>query len=365
LTITYLALGRAGMKRLDSERRALNPPKKHPMVSIIVAAYRSQKTIARTLESASKIDYPRKEIIVINDSQDSTPSIARSFGARVVQNRKRMGKPHGLNTATKLARGDLLFILDSDTTASRDTLKRIVPWFSDDAVAAVMPRYLLRNRRGIARLASLENLFTFAILRVHMFFGSMAGFRGCSVVIRKSILEKHPWPNTLLEDNHLSATLLKHGHRIIWEPRAVTWTDEPATMGELKRQRRRWGEGAFLAFREHKRFYLRSTQFMTFLYPYLTLGAVWCLLMLSLLLSPVLFPALTIPILTEIVIMFIATYLHTLIFLYLGGGRFLPLQSLAFMLIYMPITSCSYSLGVLTGIRRRKHGRTELNFRNW
>lgn len=363
LTALYLVVGRAGMARLNRERRGLKSG--HPLVSIIIPAYRSQKTIGETLSSARALDYPKKEIIVVNDSRDGTPSIARSHGARVIQNPKRMGKPASLNMATKAARGSLLFFLDSDTMASRDCLRRMVPWFSRRDVAAVMPRYLLRNKSPVSRLASLENLFTFTLLRLHMFFGSLGGFRGCSVLLRRDLILKHPWPDTLLEDNHLSATLASQGYRIIWEPGATAWTREPGSMRSLRDQKMRWGEGAYLTFREHWRFYLGSPQFITFLYPYLALGITAGMLILLLVASLAAFPSLTAPILMELSLLFAAMYLHSLIFLYLGGGGILPVKTLGFMLLYFPVMTYSYFLGVLAGIRRKRRGMRELHFRRW
>lgn len=365
LTAAYLILGKLGISRLERERSSLKLPRLLPLISIIIPAYQSSGTIAKTLESARKADYPHKEIIVINDSQDNTPSIARSYGARVIQNKKRLGKPAALNRATREARGEILFFLDADTTISRTCLKRLIPWFSLKEVAAVMPKYLLRDGNPLSRLASFENLFTFALLRVHMFFGSMAGFRGCSVAIRKGVLEKNPWPDTLLEDNHLSATLAGQGHRIIWEPRAISYTQEPGTFGETSKQKRRWGEGAALAFAHHRRFYITSPQFITFLIPYFALGIASTLLFLSLLASTILFPTLTFPLLIELVMFFIAMYIHTLLFLYLGGREWYPLSTLRFMLIYFPVMLHSYSRGVLSGIKRKKVKKKELHFRDW
>lgn len=365
ITAIYVLLGRLGMSRLARERASLKPPQKLPLVSIIIPAYNSQKTIAQTLKSAKAIDYPKKEIIVVNDSSDGTPAIARSYGARVIQNRKRIGKSAALNRAAGTARGELLFFLDADTTVSRDSLKWLVPWFSEKDVAAVMPRYHLRNNHPVARLANIENIFTFALLKVHMFFRSIGGFRGCSIIIRSDVLKDHPWPDTLMEDNHLAATLLSRGYRIIWEPLSTAYTTEPETREEIKCQKRRWGEGAYLAFRRHRRYYLRSPQFMIFFYPYFALGIATGLLTFSLLLSPFLFPSLTAPITTELILIFISMHFHTLIFLYVGSGEFLPARTLRFMVMYFPVMTYSYFRGVLSGIKRKKRGKNELHFRHW
>jgi len=198
-----------------------------------------------------------------------------------------------------------------------------------------------------------------------MFFGGMVGFRGCSVLIRRDILERHPWPETLMEDNHLSATLASQGHRIVWEPLAVTHTREPGTTHELRRQKRRWGEGAYLAFRGHWRFYLGSPQFISFFYPYFALGIATGLLSILLILSPLLFPSLAAPIIIELVSVFVAMYLHSLILFRTGGGGFLPLRTLRFMLLYFPTMTTSYFRGILEGIVRKRKGRHELHFSDW
>jgi peptidoglycan-N-acetylglucosamine deacetylase len=365
ITAAYVILGRLGMSRIARERPASPPSKKRPMVSIIIPAYKSQATIEKTLMSVRDLDYPRKEVIVVNDSRDNTPEIARRYKARVIQNRKRLGKAMALNRAQKAARGELIFVLDSDTTVSSDCLKRLVPWFSLKNVAAVMPRYLLANDGPVSRLADLENTFTFALLRVHAFFGSLAGFRGCSIMLRKDVLLENPWPDTLLEDNHLAATLVQKGYRIIWEPLAITYTSEPETLGEVKKQKKRWGEGAYLAFRSHRRFYMRSKQFMIFFYPYFALNIATGLLVLSLALSPLLFPGMAVPIVLDLAGIFMAMYVHTLIFLYLGSGKALPGRTIMFMTRYFPVMIYSYSRGVLSGMRRKRNGDREMNFRYW
>ncbi len=366
ITALYLILGRSGMARLQKERAGLPKSDKHPpLVSIIIPAYNASRTIGHALKSANAQDYPRKEVIVVNESNDSTPTIVRSHGARLIQNKKRLGKANALNAAIPHARGDLLFFLDSDTTIDRTCLSRLVPWFSRKDVSAVMPRYGLRNNVPVARLAHVENIFTFALLRVHLFFGSIAGFRGCSVMIRKSVMKKHPWPNTLMEDNHLAATLVSRGHRIIYEPNARARTDEPETISELRRQKNRWGEGAYLAFKKHRSYYLRSPQFMIFFYPYFALGIITGLLVLGLLASPLLFPGLALPIIAELVVIFISMYFHTLIFLKLGGGGFLPGRTFKFMTVYFSIMTYAYFRGILRGIKRKKSGRKELNLESW
>ena len=364
MTAAYLVLGWRGMSKLRDERKSLKLPKKPPMVSIVIPAFRSEKRIHETLKSARDIDYPNKEIIVVNDSMDKTPEIARRFGARVLQNKKRMGKPFGLNRATRAARGEYIFVLDSDTVANKDVLKKMVPWLSRDRVAAVMPKYLLKNDGWLSRLAEADGFFMYALLKVHLAFGSILGFRGCNVLLRKDVLMKHPWPDVLIEDNYLAADLNKEGYRVIWEPEAITHTEEPNDFKSLREQRKRWGEGVYFTIQCHKHFYVKTPQFMLFFYPYVILGIATSILLMVLLLSPMFFPTLTGPLISELVWIFIAMYVHTVIFLKSGSERFMPLRAFLLMTAYYPVIAYSYSQGILRGFRRRKQG-CKLNLKSW
>ena len=43
--------------------------------SIVVPTYNEENDIAGTLDALTSLDYPDKEIIVVDDSTDSTPAI--------------------------------------------------------------------------------------------------------------------------------------------------------------------------------------------------------------------------------------------------------------------------------------------------
>jgi len=59
-----------------------NPKSEMPLVSIVVAAYNSAATIARCIEALLALDYPDREIIVVdNASSDDTLAIARRYCA--------------------------------------------------------------------------------------------------------------------------------------------------------------------------------------------------------------------------------------------------------------------------------------------
>ena len=88
-----------------------------PLVSILIPAYNAEEWISDTLNSALGQTWPRKEIIVVDDSsKDRTAEVARQFASKGV---KVVTIPNGgaaaaRNHALSLAQGDYIQWLDAD-----------------------------------------------------------------------------------------------------------------------------------------------------------------------------------------------------------------------------------------------------------
>jgi cellulose synthase/poly-beta-1,6-N-acetylglucosamine synthase-like glycosyltransferase len=59
--------------------------------------------------------------------------------------------------------------------------------------------------------------------------------------------------DTLAEDTDLTMALERAGWRVTYEERAVAWTEAPATLGQLWKQRYRWCYGTLQAVWKHRR----------------------------------------------------------------------------------------------------------------
>jgi cellulose synthase/poly-beta-1,6-N-acetylglucosamine synthase-like glycosyltransferase len=57
---------------------------------------------------------------------------------------------------------------------------------------------------------------------------------------------------TLAEDTDLTMALCRDGWRVVYEERAVAWTEAPASLGALWRQRYRWCYGTIQAMWKHR-----------------------------------------------------------------------------------------------------------------
>jgi chlorobactene glucosyltransferase len=111
------------------------PPDPAPLISVCIPARNEERNIRACVEAVLAQDYPRFEVIVLDDrSTDSTPEILHSHAA---QNDKLKilsgadlpigwaGKPHALFQAARSARGEWLCFIDADTFLSPETLSSV------------------------------------------------------------------------------------------------------------------------------------------------------------------------------------------------------------------------------------------------
>lgn len=102
----------------------------HCFVSIIMAAYNAEQTIAKSIESALGQSYRDFELIVINDcSTDKTRSIVESYRfkdsrLRLINNKVNCGVSLTRHTGLQNARGEYIAILDSDDSWDKNKLQR-------------------------------------------------------------------------------------------------------------------------------------------------------------------------------------------------------------------------------------------------
>jgi glycosyltransferase involved in cell wall biosynthesis len=95
-----------------------------PLVSILIPAYNAEPWIADTIRSALAQDWPRKEIVVVDDgSRDRTLAIAREFAGRevAVVTQENQGAAAARNRAYAACQGDYIQWLDADAGPRQDS----------------------------------------------------------------------------------------------------------------------------------------------------------------------------------------------------------------------------------------------------
>lgn len=117
--------------------------KNYPKVSIIVLNYNGKKWLDDCFQSLAEVDYPNFEVVMVdNDStDDSVDYIRKKYDwVRVIESGRNGGFAFGMNTGIKRTEGEYVFILDNDTIATKDFLRRLVEVAeSDHKIGVVSP----------------------------------------------------------------------------------------------------------------------------------------------------------------------------------------------------------------------------------
>ncbi|WP_433327705.1 bifunctional polysaccharide deacetylase/glycosyltransferase family 2 protein [Spirillospora sp. CA-294931] len=263
LTVLRLAvlLGFARFHVGRVRRRPQGPPFA-PRVSVIVPAYNEEAGIGATVRSLLNTGHGAPiEIIVVDDgSTDRTAEIVETMthlgGVRLIR-QPNGGKPSALNTGIAAARAEIVVLVDGDTVFQRDTIGNLVAPLADPSVGAVSGNTKVANRGGIiGRWQHIEYVIGFNLDR-RMFDvlqcmptipGAIGAFR------RQALISVGGVPgDTLAEDTDLTMAICRAGWRVVYEESALAWTEAPASIRQLWRQRYRWCYGTLQAMWKHRR----------------------------------------------------------------------------------------------------------------
>ncbi len=234
------------------------------LVSILVPAYNESVCIAASIRSLAALDYPNKEIVVIDDgSTDDTYWCAHEEAKRTrgvpvrVLSQANGGKASALNHGIREAQGAFVLCVDGDSHLAPASLREGMRHFADPTVVAVAGNVKVVNRRNLLTwLQALEYVEGLNLVRsAQAFFRTVNIIPGPLGIFRRDALVAAGGYSgaTFAEDCDLTLTLLGQGWKIKYEPRAVAFTEAPEELFALLQQRYRWTRGILQALRKHRR----------------------------------------------------------------------------------------------------------------
>lgn len=155
--------------------------------SVIVPAFNEERRIAACLESirAQRTRHSYEVIVSDSNSTDRTASIAASYADKLVVCRER-GTARARNEGARLACGDILAFIDSDTVIMPDYLDTVYETFRDKRTLAVSCAFKFTNRRP-KLLAAEYATNAYYILRSLCGAATLPGFNVC---IRRGAFER-------------------------------------------------------------------------------------------------------------------------------------------------------------------------------
>ncbi|MEU0167380.1 bifunctional polysaccharide deacetylase/glycosyltransferase family 2 protein [Streptomyces iakyrus] len=227
-------------------------------VSVVIPAYDEELCIPKTLRSLAASDHPVEIIVVDDGSQDGTADIARSLALEnvTVIRQPNGGKPAALNTGALRASHDIVAMLDADTVFAPSTVGRLVQPFADPRVGAVAGNAKVGNRRRLlGRWQHIEYVMGFNLdRRMYDLLRCLPTIPGAVGAFRVEALRDAGMmsADTLAEDTDITMALHRAGWEVRYAPDALAWTEAPATLRQLWRQRYRWSYGTMQAAWKHR-----------------------------------------------------------------------------------------------------------------
>ncbi len=269
-----------------------------PEMTIIIPAWNEQDVIVNAVHSALRADYPRLQVIVVDDgSTDMTldrlgqsfelvemdaayhPSIPTApvrttylnptIPNLLVVSKVRGGKPDALNAGINLCRSPYFGILDADCLLERDALLQLMDPIVNSAGETVVSGGIVRilngcetkngrvlrvgmPRRWLERFQVVEYFRSFLYGRTgwHLLGGTLIVSGAFAVFHRSTVIEAGGFcHDTVTEDMDLIVQIHKWAAennrqiRMSFTSDPVCWTECPSTVAMLAHQRRRWQLG--------------------------------------------------------------------------------------------------------------------------
>lgn len=171
-----------------------------PLVTAVIPAKDEEKTLPGCLDDVRRQDYPRLEIIVVDDrSTDGTGAIAQSAAANDPRVKVLTitdlpegwtGKTHALQVAADQAAGDWLWFIDADTRHAPENLAIVMEYARSQGaeMASLLPEMRCESfwESVVQPLAGIVLMQSYPLFRVNNDRSPLAFANGQYILIHRS-----------------------------------------------------------------------------------------------------------------------------------------------------------------------------------
>jgi rSAM/selenodomain-associated transferase 2 len=211
-----------------------NVPTPLPTVAVVIPTLNEEVALPATLAAVcSQMNEGVRVLIADGGSTDGTKTVAKQFGAQIVETAQR-GRGCQIAAAISVLQDDVILILHADMILPPQAIQRIQRWLADHPSRAGgclghrfnSPRIVYR---WVERWDSLR-------ARRGMSYGDQAQF------FRREVLERHGgYPDQpIMEDLELSRRLMASGR--------PAYLDSPVIVSPRRFERLGWGRVVFINF---------------------------------------------------------------------------------------------------------------------
>ncbi len=252
-----------------------------PRTAILIPAWNEAAVIGTSIDRLMALQYPPASLrvyLVDDASTDETPAVAAAKAAqyprRVFHLRREVGgqgKAHTLNHGLAVILEDdwmeALLITDADVIFTPDSLRKMTRHLADPQVGAVTAYIKEGSRPGnyMTRFIGYEYATAQAAARrAQNVLGAIACLAGgAQLHTRENLIALGGRIDTssLAEDTISTFETQLRGRRVVFEPHATVWAEEPGSIVALWKQRLRWGRGNVQVTRRYRHVWFRPRGF--------------------------------------------------------------------------------------------------------
>ncbi|MHA1199792.1 MAG: glycosyltransferase family 2 protein [Candidatus Heimdallarchaeaceae archaeon] len=243
-----------------------------PEVSFIIPIrHPDPLVLEETLDSITKLDYPREKVSVYlgDDTEDKHPDfkkirvLADKYSSKIIYDPSNVHFKAGmLNIMLKEVKSDYFILLDYDHVVQKDIVTRFMKVFQENPeVAFVQAKVSFRN--VLSKLQVWESVMYAQFYEVFQRSKTKRNTvltNGSTVCFRKSLVDDVggiPY-DTLTEDVDISVSLLTKGHKTILVDSYGSFGLIPATFSLLLSQILRWAKGSMQVLKRRWTHILRA-----------------------------------------------------------------------------------------------------------
>lgn len=195
------------------------------MISIIVPVLNEEKAIENLLKGLNSLKGEKEIVVVDGGSSDSTVEIASNYG-KVVRSKK--GRGVQMNEGAKIARGNVLWFVHSDSKVSQNALEAIKKAIEEGYIGGGFSLYFYDYDTRFMRFVSVTSNWRAKYLK--LFFGDQGIF------VRRDIFDELRGYKEieLMEDWDFSRRMAKKGRMKLLKARIGTSARRFKQGGQLK-----------------------------------------------------------------------------------------------------------------------------------
>lgn len=232
-----------------------------PSVSIIIPCFNEEKKyLIECIKSACNVDYPNKEVIVINDGSTDKDivrtimELKKSYSFKAYGFYKNKGKRSAMAFGIRHSKSEIIITVDSDSVLTTgDSIRELVKPLSNEKVGTVSGCIMVKNNKKslMTRIQDARYWMAFYIEKASQNpYNSVTCASGPFSAYRRKYLMEYldEWENQIFlgkkctygDDRGLTTLMLKRGYEVKFSRDALLYTNVPETLKKFIKQQIRW-----------------------------------------------------------------------------------------------------------------------------